>query len=342
MYNRFESGFEKYDTDGNVDQQASIDHMISLLEKRNHKKYSWFLKSLVKVKQILRILLVSHLSDRCKILYLTYFALRWLDDIIDGDSPITMSTKQRHDLIQDKVTWLKEGDRKNWWRNTDDLFDSLVRDVFSIAERIWILKHVKQWIYTITESLVFDAQRILEWEQTGSIVIKTEKKLQDNFHKLDIDGTIRATAILVGLNPEEAIAILWPLGDAARYAYTLMDFLDDMKGGLDNISQEDMLKYDISYEDLQATQQCTSMNDLPLSIIHWCEYMISEIDYNMAYYYENKKSAIISLSYSKNSLLQYLYNKVLHSLILPKGYIEEINDVKKGIMQILENRIYTT
>lgn len=325
------TGYEVYKKNGEVDLQQSIDLMIEKLEIRNPWKYKSFLAGLQKLKTILRFLRVKKSKERAQVVNLVYFAMRLLDDIVDGDAPVMIPPEIRPGIVEEKkqtMQWLIE-------LNKEDLFDVITEEIFRVSDKTGVRELVIQGVVELTDSILFDAHRIAEWHKTKKLQLIPKEKLQNNFHKMDVRGTTYSTAALFWLEPACATDLLEPLGNATRIAYTLTDLLEDPKNGLCNIPLEDIEQFEITPHDLDVRVKANHLEELPDSIKEWCAHMIGEMEHDLSQYYANMETYDIPLRYTNNELIAYAYNTVLKKLIFPKGYISDIIATKKLYKDII-------
>lgn len=287
--------------------------------------------SLRKIEKALSAVNVIYPKERAEVVRLVYFAMRLIDDIVDGDTPVEFPVTQRDAVVQEKKKTMKGVNALN----KKDLFDVLTEKIFEVSNYIGETKQVAQGTEELMESMAFDARRIEYRHKTGKLERKSEQDLQLHFHQLDVRGTIYPTSALFGLEPGVATNMLEPLGNACRKAYTLMDLLEDPKHGLLNISLEDILKYDIEDDDIEALVKAESLDELPFSVKRWCAGMIFQIEGDVSVYQYNMSHNKIPLTYTKNPLVKYLYNLMLKKIILPKGYMGDINEVRQRYAPIV-------
>ncbi len=325
--------YEVYNEAWNIDMKASIDTMISKLEARNPGKYAAFLKSLKKIKTVISVMGVPYPQERSDILYNVYFALRLLDDVIDGDTPLHIDYNLREQILLSKQVTEQIG------KNQQDLFDALIGEALNKARHIWIEQNIIHGVQDIVDSFKFDASRIA-YAHTHGMPEQIPHAILDKHHdRLDVEGTIFDTGELFGLNPHYAVEILRPLWLASRYVYTLQDILEEPWKGILNIPKEDILKYNISAQDIQSLSMIDNISHIPYSIKLWIASVFDKIDEQLQLYKNNMREKHIPLTYTKNKFKTRLYNVVLKKIVLKKWYVDEIEDVRKQFMPIvLETR----
>ncbi|MCP4978384.1 MAG: class 1 isoprenoid biosynthesis enzyme [Maribacter sp.] len=172
---------------------------------------------------------------RGEFLEMYYVLMRFLDDIVDGDTPLPEGYLNESDYITEKIRFSKNP------TNPKDEVDYLMLHCFKVAEKFG--EEFQAETEDILNSLLFDANR------RGKMIIFPKKELMHHFHLLDIRGTIKATLKVFKDDPEK-YKILEPLGVACRYQYDLEDIETDLAAGYVNISQEECAQLNIVKEDL--------------------------------------------------------------------------------------------
>jgi len=166
----------------------------------------------------------------------SYYALmRYLDDVVDGDVPLSEGYSNESEYLSEKTAFANNP------VNPKDDVDCLMMYCFELAERFGADFHAET--QDILDSLLFDARR------RGKRIIFPKAALIHHFHLLDIRGTIRATLKVFRDDPDK-YKILEPLGIACRHQYDIEDFEADIAAGYVNISIEDCEHFGIKQEDL--------------------------------------------------------------------------------------------
>ena len=164
-----------------------------------------------------------------------YVLMRYIDDIVDGDTQLPKNTSAMG-YIEDKINFLRNP------INPQDAADYLMLYCFQLAKK---LGHDLSFESDdILNSLRFDAQRVKK------SVILPDEQLKHHFYLLDIRGVIRATLKIFGEDYSK-YTVLHPLGTASRIYYNLKDYEEDIRAGFINISAEDFKKYNMSKGDLE-------------------------------------------------------------------------------------------
>lgn len=131
--NVVKTGFEVYkDGTEELDLEASIDKISDVMRERSPKKYKLFLRYIKLLKNIFTGMGLDHAYERAQILYLVYFTMRLLDDIIDGDTPNVIAAKERLRIAQQKKDTLAGVTELN----KADLFDMLTDELFTISGKL--------------------------------------------------------------------------------------------------------------------------------------------------------------------------------------------------------------
>ncbi len=166
-----------------------------------------------------------------------YCALRFSDDVGDGHHPLPDGFSSRPDYVNAKLAFARNP------QHPKDAIDQILLHCYQMAERLGFSLQTET--EHMLQSILFDAER------RGMHRIFPCEVLDQNFSRLDIDGTVSATLKIFGEDPQHCSA-LEPLGTATRKYYSLRDFRDDVDGdGLINIPQEHMREYGIQCDDLR-------------------------------------------------------------------------------------------
>lgn len=207
-------------------RERVFDHML----KTRSWKYRAFLRYLRLFKYF------AFAPTRGKFLESYYVLMRYLDDIVDGDSPLPEGYQNSSEYIREKIQFAKDPGIPV------DEVDHLLVFCYKLGEDF--NEKFKTETLDILNSLLFDAER------NGKKMIFPEKELNEHFHKMDIRGTIRATLKVFKDDPEK-YKLLEPLGTACRYQYDIEDIQSDLQTGYINISREECDRYEIAMKDIQ-------------------------------------------------------------------------------------------
>jgi len=302
--------FEVYDSDWNIDFQASIKLIQEHLTKRDPEKYSGFLKWLEKTELVLRLMWVKDYKKRVELLKYMYYWLRLFDDIADWDTINKLSLEDRKKIVYKKL-W-------NW------LYDLLIEKVEKLACDLWLEKWIQYSIKQIELSIRFDIDRTIDWKK-----YRNKKDLDKNFHKMDIDWTIYWTAIIFWLDPIKTIELLSWLWEATRISFNIKDLKDDIIENLINIPIEDLTRHWITKEDIDKVKNWI----ITENINNWIQDEITKI-HLLLKNYNNNYSLFNILRWqwidSKNNTTYFrkvFNNLLLKYVVLPKWYIKEIEKV---------------
>ena len=258
------------------------DGIYSDLRKSKKGKYKNFIKAL----DCFRFL---SYPDRADLLESYYAAMRYVDDIVDGDRPHRYQT--REEFIQERICLLGKKPRLEVDRLIDHCL-ALSRDL-----DIDLLSETKD----ILGAMVFDAKRY------GRMQIFPKKELDDHSYLLDIKGTIKATLKIFNEDPNKCDS-LKPIGYASKIYYNLRDYEEDISCGIVNISSEDFKKFGIGLRD------STDINSKPVQ-----EWIRSQAEEGLGYIEEHRKS----LKKEKFNILSHLALKIVYEMPA-KSYFRKI------------------
>lgn len=202
-----------------------FEHML----KTRGLKYRAFLWQLRSFKYL------AFAPTRGEFLESYYTLMRYIDDVVDGDAPLSSNYANEVDYIVEKINFSKHPSHPK------DESDFLMLYCIELAEKFG--EDFQSETSDILECLLFDANR------RSKYIIYPEAELHNHFFILDIRGTIRATLKVFNDDPEK-FKLLEPLGTACRHHYNIEDFEEDIKAGYINISKEECEEFDISLEDL--------------------------------------------------------------------------------------------
>lgn len=172
------TGLERYSDDGNLDIEASIQAIGDAMIARNKEKYGDFLKTFESIDTLLKLNLVPERKKRVELFRLTYFVCRLVDDIIDGDTQI-IDVQERQKFVDVSYAALDA-------KKSETLIGVMIQKSLQIAEVLGIQQDYSYAITQILKSMEFDLHRIVDTHKFRSYI-----ELQEHFHRLDIEGTIR-------------------------------------------------------------------------------------------------------------------------------------------------------
>jgi hypothetical protein len=292
------------------------------------KKYKDFLTGAFKLDWIWRNLArLPNPENRFRAFILIYVQQRLLDDIIDGDTPEKIKPKDRVAYAKQKIQNLGTGNF-----DPTDSIDAFSIKIFSDIEALdpqYVTK-AKRRLKLIMESLVFDGERILEREETGSWKFLPQSELEQHFFALDIEGTTALTLFLFGLaDSEYNITLLRPLGLGTRVSYNVKDFSADIRAGICNIPKEDAERLRITDKSLRLVIGLgENISQYPENIKIWLGEQITRGRKLLA---GHEVSPILSLEMlnpgKKSSFMQaprnFAYKALIKKIIFPVAYVNE-------------------
>ena len=161
--------------------------------------------------------------------------MRYLDDVVDGDAPLSAGYASETEYLLEKIFFSKS------LLDPKDEVDYLMLYCFELAEKFG--EDFQSETNDILECLLFDARRRRKW------IVLPNAELMHHFYILDIRGTIRATLKVFNDDPDK-YKLLEPLGTACRHQYNIEDFEADLSAGYINISQEECERFEIKLDDL--------------------------------------------------------------------------------------------
>lgn len=178
---------------------------------------------------------VAFAPTRGEFLESYYTLMRYLDDVVDGDAPLSKAYSNETKYLLEKIKFSK------YPLNPRDEVDYLMLYCFKLAEKFG--EDFQSETKDILECLLFDAKR------RNKYIVFPKAELMHHFYMLDIRGTIRATLKVFKDDPDK-FKLLEALGTACRHQYNIEDFEADIAAGYVNISKEDCDRFDIKLDDL--------------------------------------------------------------------------------------------
>jgi hypothetical protein len=238
--------------------QLNKHHLLKLLEKIS-KFYPGILSGTAKA-----VLELPDGLERLEILNKIYLACRILDDAVDGDSPRKLSADQITNLVSAAS---KNFDTENWDRKS--VIDVFYSEAMAVCGKISL--DIKQQVSTVIHSLEFDARRRADFMKTGQRKFYPQTELEQNYYRLDIEGTIGACLELTNERDTRANRdIVEPLGKACRIFYDIRDLARETRDGLVNIAIEDAGKFGIDIRDLSAWAESSGdLTKAPAGLKQW-------------------------------------------------------------------------
>ena len=185
----------------------------------NNPKYSAFLRG---HQRMGRMLLNEH---QRALLSTFYLAMRFVDDVVDGDHPLPAGFANAAEYVEEKRAFTRS------LGTPRDALEHLLVQSFEHAHHLGI--DIAPETDDILASMLFDAHR------RGTLRVSPQEELDHHFYLLDIRGTIGGFLKTLGEDPAKC-SYVEPLGRACRIQYDLRDFDKDIAAGYVNISAEDV------------------------------------------------------------------------------------------------------
>ncbi len=193
----------------------------------------WKYRSFLRWLRVFRY--ISFMPQRGEFLESYYTLMRYIDDIVDGDTILPEGYSNAADFVLDKIAFSRV------LKNPKDEVDYLMLYCYQVANQFG--ESFQQETEDILNSLLFDANRF------GRNIFFPEEELMHHFHLLDVRGTIKGMLKIYNEDPEK-YHFLSPLGIATRIHYDLQDFRADVDAGYINISEEDCIRFEIKMADI--------------------------------------------------------------------------------------------
>jgi len=169
-----------------------------------------------------------------------YFWARFIDDVIDRDRKHILSNDIKG-FIEEKKHFLAGVAQKHAsFREIHDEQDLLLIYAYRAAKEILKID-IMDSAFKIFETMEYDFQR------SKAAVFPLTSELNDYFDKLDITSIYEALRIMneSGITKED----LEGLNQATRLRYTVRDLVEDISNNIYNISQEELIAYNIKPEE---------------------------------------------------------------------------------------------
>ena len=277
----------------------------NMVETRGHK-YAGIIRGMQTFRWLMLLQTKGNFVEakrRGEILITFYAAMRWVDDIIDGDVQLPASEKSRIYYVDKRLEFVNGG-----MKNPTDTADWLLLHSASVAKKLGF--QITGETSAILNSMRFDAQRIDQYALSRRLVTYPASELQGYFHDQDITGTVSGMLKLFD-EPPSKTALLAPIGNAHRLYLTIKDFPKDLKAGLVNIPAEDCERLQIRMHDLEkvaAEADISHPAAIPLGIRKW----LAETARNGLELLDYHKSQVLpknSLNYLGRFVLWFMYQK---------------------------------
>lgn len=298
----------------NID--SSIQKIQDSMYRRNPEKYWNFLSKLSEVEKALKAKFIPNVWKRIELFKYVYYAMRLIDDVVDGDTVPPLEWQVRKNILDTIL-----GHDSTWDNNP--LYEALRSKIQQLSQELWIKEDLDAAIQEIVISMNFDLERILDNNK-----YRTRAQLERNFHAMDIEGTIKWTALIFGIDPASAIDILEPLWQACRTMYNLRDFTEDIRASLINIPMEDIDRFGITPEELafvKAQENDFDFSQLPESIKRWFRQELLRMKEFMERYKYNTSSKKLKYTDILSPLLVLWRDwYVMKKRVLPETYEREV------------------
>lgn len=187
-------------------------------------------------------------SERASLIRSSYFWFRHVDDIVDGDKPLSQAYQTKQEYLWHKRNLAQKLMDQDGGELHGEKEDFLLVDYFQRARKLGI--NLGEESLAIIDTIMFDEER------SRTRRVSSEQELDEYFYKLDfscIAGALKAGG-------EECSAdTLGELSWAVRTMFNLRDFPKDFKEGIINISREDIDKYGV---DLSQCEGKSSIEEL--------------------------------------------------------------------------------
>lgn len=250
--------------------------ILTRLREERGSKYKGILRGLALMKPVFAIQSYGNFVEaglRSDLITTFYVAMRYVDDIVDGDFPLPDSVSSQVDYVNQRLRFVEKGIYPM------DNADYLLLYCQSIAAKLDMSIRVET--ESILYSMLYDARRIEAAQQLGKGYVCSESELSHHFYELDIDGTVRGMLKIFGDDGDKAY-LLRPAGNAHRIKMTLQDLVEDAAAMIINIPAEDFDRYAISSSDLELVASLPKGVDvainypylLPESVARWAGHQV--------------------------------------------------------------------
>jgi len=120
------TGYEIYEKDSDkIHIPMSIDHIEVCMRDRDPEKYGDFDKVLAQVELTLKLMCIPEYKKRARLFDLVYHAMRFIDDVVDGDTNPPLSLENRTSLVHSVIQ-----------PNIDEIKNPLYREMMSEIQKI--------------------------------------------------------------------------------------------------------------------------------------------------------------------------------------------------------------
>jgi hypothetical protein len=312
------TGHEKYQDTWEIDIDVSIHSIQDAMFSRNPEKYGDFLSTIKNINLALKVMWIPQREIRVELFRCMYYAMRFIDDIIDGDTIPPLPLEQRKEIMDSILS----GDIN---KIKNPLYKALAIRIWDLARQLKLEEEMSQASLDILQSMNFDLVRIIDTKDWVNGT-RSEKELKWNFHTMDIVWTIRWTAIIFWIEIKNAIELLNDLWEACRIIYNLSDFISDIHEGMINIPREDIEKFWISPDDFERIKkEWFTLTQIPDSIKAWFHQEIKKYEAHMKIHKEKMSQWFEFTDWNtiKWQVLHAWRNIFMKNIVLVKTYIED-------------------
>lgn len=243
---------------------------------------------------------VSGQTKRAELLESLYAFMRYIDDIVDGDTTLPEGYENAIAYVQRKIDFAGNPNEPK------DEAEQLLLYCLELSKNLG--EDIGSEIQDILGSLRFDAQR----RNPTELQLLPQKELEMHFHLLDIRGTISA-CLKIANEKNVHYEDLAPLGEASRIFYTLRDYNEDLQAGYCNVSTEAMEEHNIPVDEIR--------NDSHPGVKQW---FIAEAQKGLSYIQQyRQRLPSLQLRRLTKTALWWIYErpakKFFESILRPKS-----------------------
>lgn len=205
-------------------------------------------------------------ETRSKIFRLIYIYFREIDDIIDGDKILNITSTDFNEYkkivteyMYNRYAFLQNG----YSSSTPNELDEIMKEILELANQLNL--DLKNEFIKLLDCMLFDLDRKCDLKN-GQIKLKFKNDIDKYYFQYYCDSCIKIAIMLT--IPEyvnQECKDIRNLGYAQRIYFNLEDFFEDLSFGIINISKEDIENFEISEQSL------ISIAKLPNRIINLCK-----------------------------------------------------------------------
>ncbi|MCD5380399.1 hypothetical protein LR004_00575 [Candidatus Gracilibacteria bacterium] len=275
-------GIEIQNFSGAIDLDASNKSYADLLLERDYEKYIIIVNAYKKIGLLINFLSLNNPDLQETLFQNINFKGRGEDDIFDKDLLVDISDEERLELYKNFL----EGNYEQV-----PYIELLAKEIRKISKILGKEQEIEEVLKKIVETVTFDFKRSIGEEKYLS-----KNELEENFYKLDIEGTIGGMAIILDFDYNDTIKKLEPLGIASRIAYNLQDLTDDIRKNLCTITKENITIFGITEDDIEyisGFDKIWDVDNIPKSIQNYINDQINNIQLQLNNH--NKEFSISSI-----------------------------------------------